>query len=287
MSKRRMIHDSFFQSEGVANWTMRQRLLVLGMIAIADDQGRVKGHARWLRAQIFPYDDVTADDIAEDLEAVAVTNDTVFCYESEGRHFVQLVNWWEYQTLQWAKPSDYPSPERWNDKIRQMVYKPKRWVMTVNWPDSEDKTCYEDGNECDESLPNALGNALPIINTNTNTNTDVKSKEKPKKPKRNGTGPLPDIPESLATPDFMNAWGEWRQHRKEIHKKMTPLAAKRLLNKLDAWGPDRAASAINHSITNGWTGIYEDKDRRNGQPSEPAGFAAIREIQEEIANGKS
>jgi hypothetical protein len=91
------------------------------------------------------------------------------------------------------------------------------------------------------------------------------SVEKPKKPKRNGTGPLPDIPESLATPDFLNAWGEWRQHRKEIKKKMTPLAAKRLLNKLDAWGPERASSAINHSILNGWTGIYEDKDRRNGQ----------------------
>ena len=85
MSKRRMIHEQFFQSEGVASWTMRQRLLVIGMIALADDQGRLKGNPFWLKARVFPYDMIAPDDIAGDLAAIASSNDTIRLYQVEGR----------------------------------------------------------------------------------------------------------------------------------------------------------------------------------------------------------
>lgn len=169
MTKRRMIHDEFFQSEGVAAWTMRQRLLVIGMISIADDQGRLKGNPLWLRSQIFPYDMLSIDDISSDLAAIAATNDTVWLYQVDGRDYIQLVNWWDYQSPQWAKASRLPAPTGWQDRIRQMIYEPKRWVMTINWPGSDDKTTYEEL----EPLPNVLGNASPISNINTNTNNKI------------------------------------------------------------------------------------------------------------------
>jgi len=179
-----MIHETFFQSEGVAEWSMRQRLLVIGMISIADDQGRLKGNPFWLRAQIFPYDTITADEIESDLFYIAECNDTILMYHDGERDYIQLVNWWDYQSLQWAKPSDFPPPDGWQDKIRQMVYKPERWVMTVNWPNSPDVITYEDsrllGNKSGNVLGNAVSDALPIININTNTNNRSLNKNKEK-----------------------------------------------------------------------------------------------------------
>jgi hypothetical protein len=70
------------------------------------------------------------------------------------------------------------------------------------------------------------------------------------------------LPESLQTADFVAAWGEWAQHRKEIRKKLTPSTAEQQLKKLASMGAQRAIAAIRHSITNGWTGIFE--------PTEPA-----------------
>jgi hypothetical protein len=107
--------------------------------------------------------------------------------------------------------------------------------------------------------------------TNRNTEEDKEKIKSKKKKRANGTGPLPDIPESLATPDFLNIWAEYVAHRKEKRSKMTPRAAKMQLKKLEAMGPDRATAAICHSIANGWLGIFEDdKARQNGQHAEPA-----------------
>ena len=72
------------------------------------------------------------------------------------------------------------------------------------------------------------------------------------------------MPASLRTENFLKAWVEWQQHRREIRKKLTPLAAHRQLAQLEAMGEARAIAAIEHSIQNGWTGIFESKDVHNG-----------------------
>lgn len=166
MAKRRLINEGFFSSEGVGAWTMRQRLLVLGMIAIADDQGRMKGNPLWLRAQIFPYDAIPDDDFAADLATIESTNDTIMMYQVDGRAYIQLINWWDYQSLQWAKPSNHPPPPDWCDRIRQMIYKPERCVMSLNWPNTP--------NVLPKTLPNGVSQSdylmsLGIINININT----------------------------------------------------------------------------------------------------------------------
>lgn len=152
MSTKRMIHDRFFDSLDTAEWSIQQRYLVLGMIAHADDQGRLLADPRVLKKDIVPYDAITPADIQADLEHVAEHGDTVILYEVDSRQYVQFSNWWEYQSLQWAKPSEYPAPEGWDDRIRQLQYQPKRWVMTVNWPGTED---------CTEPTPSPKANGGP------------------------------------------------------------------------------------------------------------------------------
>ena len=176
MGNKRMIHDTFFESEDVSEWTLRQRLLVIGIIALADDQGRVRAHPRWLKSKIFPYDDIPSSEIESDLESITSTNDTLIIYETEGKQYIQLKNWWEYQSLQWAKPSDYPAPEGWTDRIRMMIYEPERWVMTLNWSGSDDRTDYQ-AITLPNKPPDGGDDALPLINTNTTPKLDSDSIE--------------------------------------------------------------------------------------------------------------
>jgi hypothetical protein len=65
---------------------------------------------------------------------------------------------------------------------------------------------------------------------------------------------------------FTLAWSTWVKHRKEINYPLTPTATSQQLSKLRAMGETRAISAIEHSITNGWRGLFEPKLVANATP---------------------
>jgi hypothetical protein len=85
------------------------------------------------------------------------------------------------------------------------------------------------------------------------------------------------FPDSLATEQFQIAWLEWVIHRDQIKKPMTPLAAQKLLKKLEEWGPERAIAAIEFSITMGYRGIFESQ----GQAKKVDQFASLKEFVED------
>ena len=68
------------------------------------------------------------------------------------------------------------------------------------------------------------------------------------------------FPPDLDTDRFRAAWAEWRQHRVELHRPMTPTSERRLLLKLADWGESRAVAAVIYSIEQNWRGIYEAKE---------------------------
>ena len=83
----------------------------------------------------------------------------------------------------------------------------------------------------------------------------------------NPDGELPlVIPAEIDTPEFRSAWEDWRRHRKEIKKKLTPLAVEKQVKLLAGLGAARAVAAIEHSIANGYTGIIEPKPTSRTQP---------------------
>jgi uncharacterized protein YdaU (DUF1376 family) len=71
--------------------------------------------------------------------------------------------------------------------------------------------------------------------------------------------------------DFADAWHDWTQHRKEKKKPLTPTSTKLQLQTLQDMGVDRAIRAIDHSIAQGWTGIFEPSEQGKGkqQPINP------------------
>lgn len=144
---RRMLDSGLWANERFGEMPMMARLLLLGIINHADDQGRIKGKLSYLRTEIFRYDeDVTNEQVAECLEHIEA-NGTITIYQEDGKDYIQLLNWWEYQSLQFAAPSAMPRPKHWRDRVR---YNAKGGnTLTCNWitPKGEKPidTCDEDG----------------------------------------------------------------------------------------------------------------------------------------------
>ena len=63
---------------------------------------------------------------------------------------------------------------------------------------------------------------------------------------------------------FVNAWYRWFQHRKELRKEITSEAAKMQAKKLSAVDSGTAAAMIDQSVTNGWQGLFDLKEKAGG-----------------------
>lgn len=69
-------------------------------------------------------------------------------------------------------------------------------------------------------------------------------------------------PESVDIPEHVdrNEWTAYCQHRREIRKRLTPTATTRLVALLERH-PRDANTMLRRSIENGWTGVFELKNR--------------------------
>jgi len=70
------------------------------------------------------------------------------------------------------------------------------------------------------------------------------------------------IPEPLAHDSFKAAWTLWDAHRKEKKKPLTLTSVKMQLKDLERMGRHGAIKAIEHSISNGWQGIFSPNQQK-------------------------
>ncbi len=146
---RRMMTPACGATKTLRPYPQWRRILQVGIINHADDQGRIKAHPAYLRSQIFPYDDVAIDDMRDWLQAIA-RNGTIAIGEVDSNEYIQLIKWWNYQSLQYAAPSDYPAPGAWQDRIRSNAKGAPKLVLTHNWITTKGErlpdTCDQRGN---------------------------------------------------------------------------------------------------------------------------------------------
>jgi len=67
--------------------------------------------------------------------------------------------------------------------------------------------------------------------------------------------------------EFKTAWESWEKHRREIKKKLTPESIQQQFKKFASMGEARSIAAINHSVANGWQGIFEPKAEPGTAPT--------------------
>lgn len=68
--------------------------------------------------------------------------------------------------------------------------------------------------------------------------------------------PFPDLWANSS--EFMNAWNEYVQYRRDTKKKITPRSAQMLIKKITSYSIPVAIAALNKSIENSWTGVFPE-----------------------------
>lgn len=70
-----------------------------------------------------------------------------------------------------------------------------------------------------------------------------------------------EIPESLKTPEFIEAWTDWVRFRRKKRCPLSEESVTRQLKMLSAFSPEVAIKVLDHSITNDYQGLFPDRIR--------------------------
>lgn len=110
LGQRRMVHTGIWQNTGFSILSDKAKLLYIGTITFADDDGRLKANSLLLKSQVFPFDEkVTQMEVRKLLNSI-VKSGLVEVYRAESEYYIQHPNWHKYQSIRkdLYKPSDIP-----------------------------------------------------------------------------------------------------------------------------------------------------------------------------------
>lgn len=115
----------------------------------------------------------------------------------------------------------------------------------------KDQDLKENQGACSASQPQAAS----VVSESPESQFSLTPPAVPTKPTKPG--------KQEALPDWLpvESWQEFTQHRREIKKPMTPLATRKMINKLDAMrkGGQNVKAVIDNAIAGGWSGVFPIK----------------------------
>lgn len=121
------------------------------------------------------------------------------------------------------------------------------------------------------SLNERPTDVLSMSLSSSKSNSESESEKKERASARRKADPIVHEPEIIpagVTPAMWSAIKRWAQYRKEKKSKLTPTGMDAFVKKCVALGEARTVAAIENSIAQGWTGMYEPQhDRSNGSES--------------------
>ncbi len=110
MARKRMIDPGFWTDEKLGTLTLLHRLLFMGLISNADDEGRLQGHPALIKSIVFPYDvDITINDVQKCLDDLHEKK-IIQIYTVDGQRYIHVINFLKYQQINRPTPSKYPEP---------------------------------------------------------------------------------------------------------------------------------------------------------------------------------
>ncbi len=112
--QRRMVYAKTFSSHTLNSLPVEARYLYVGMIVVADDDGRLNGDPRYLKGQVFSYDDEVTSDMVKEWRDLLATHGQIDLYRVENTEYISHPNWKEYQSIRsdMYVPSRIPKPKR-------------------------------------------------------------------------------------------------------------------------------------------------------------------------------
>lgn len=110
MARRRMIDPGIWSDPTIGELTIPARLLFVGMVSLADDEGRIDLNVRYLRHEFFGYDDLTIAEVAALLDEIITQCTNLQSYWANNRQYGVFVTWERYQKIDRAYRSRLPDP---------------------------------------------------------------------------------------------------------------------------------------------------------------------------------
>lgn len=93
MARTRRVHPDFFADERLAELPALTRLAFLGLLTIADREGRIEDRPARIRALVMPYDAMDMGAALSELRAAGA----IERYEERGTSCIQIVGWADHQ----------------------------------------------------------------------------------------------------------------------------------------------------------------------------------------------
>jgi hypothetical protein len=106
MPRYRTIKPEFWSDERVGECSQTARLLFIGCLNFADDNGNLPRSAKQLKAQVFPYDDLNCEPNVQEL----LTNDLIAEYEVTGVKYLRIKNFLKHQKIDKPSKCTIPRP---------------------------------------------------------------------------------------------------------------------------------------------------------------------------------
>lgn len=107
MARKRTLDPGIWTSEQFLNCSIRQRLIFIGLISNADDEGRLRGEAKRIKALIFPGDHIPLSQIENDLQFLTLTR-LIHRWQIDNEIFIELPSWKKYQKFNYKTDSHLP-----------------------------------------------------------------------------------------------------------------------------------------------------------------------------------
>ena len=110
MATKRCLPTRFFKDADIMNVSKDGQLILVGLVLLADDEGRELAHSRLLSREI----DYSPEQIEAALQEL-VENDLVVLYQAGEHRYYSLTRWNQWQSISSQKmtPSKYPCATLW------------------------------------------------------------------------------------------------------------------------------------------------------------------------------
>lgn len=100
-----MLNPEFWLDEEIASLSPYARLLYMGLWGICDDNyATLPNQAGWIKAQIFPYEEVDTRRLLDELS----NKGKLILFVSDGKEFWFIKNFFKYQTIDRPSKPKYP-----------------------------------------------------------------------------------------------------------------------------------------------------------------------------------
>lgn len=109
MARIRTIKPSFWTDDAVTHMTWEARLLLVGIISMADDEGRFVATPQSVLGYVFPHEHVTEAKFRRLLAEITQAR-IVQLYGTNGCTYGFLPKWKKHQKISHPQPSALPDP---------------------------------------------------------------------------------------------------------------------------------------------------------------------------------